>query len=615
MNRSRDEVPSLSQTARAFGQPMPTRQTVEFSVAEALAHFQADRLAEAETRLRQALATDPNHTDAMHLLGLVAHQAGQYEEASSLIMSAIKLEPKALYYFNLGNVMQSNNRPAAAAECFQQAVAMQPDYIDAHNNLGNALRALKQHEAAVQSFCNVIGLAPEHAQAYNNLANALIELGELDAAVEAYRHAITLRPDFTEPRSNLLFALNYLASTTPHHYLDEAHRFAAQIRTQAKPWKDWLVDCTPRTARPLRVGIVSGDLKRHPVGYFLESIVAELDPARVELIAYPTRTFEDDLTTRIKPHFSAWTSIAGMNDEAAARRVRGDRIDILLDASGHTTYNRLPLFAWKPAPVQASWPGYFASTGLDAIDYFIGDRHVLPVAEESHFVEKPWRLPDCYLCFTPPTEAIEAGPPPQLSTGAVTFGYFGKLGKMTEEVVAVWSRVLLSVPGSRLFLKARELGGDYAMRETAARFAAHGIDGSRLLLEGGSPRDEYLAAYHRVDVMLSPFPYPGGTTTVEALWMGVPVLAMKGDRFLTHICESMLHAAGLADWIAEDIEDYIARAAAVATDTQKLSTLRSGLRGQLLASPLCDARRFARNLEAAFEAMWCIHVSAEQQQR
>lgn len=602
-------------TARDSGQLTPTPQAVELAVAQALAHFQADRLAEAEALLRQALATDPSHTDAMHLLGLVAHQAGQYAEASELIMSAIALEPKALYYFNLGSVMQSNNRPAAAAECFQQAIALQSDYIDAHNNLGNALRALKQHEAAVQSFCNVINLAPGDAQAYNNLANTLIELGELDAAIEAYRHAITLRPDFTEPRSNLLFALNYLADATPQQYLDEALRFATQIRTQAKPWKDWLVASAPRTARPLRVGIVSGDLKRHPVGYFLESIVAELDSTRVELIAYPTRTFEDDLTTRIKPHFSAWASIAGMSDEAAAQRIRSDRINLLLDASGHTTYNRLPLFAWKPAPVQVSWLGYFASTGLDSIDYIIGDRHVLPVSEEPHFIEKPWRLPDCYLCFTPPIEAIELGSPPQLATGAITFGYFGKLGKMTEHVVAVWSRVLLSVPGSRLFLKAKELGADYAMRETVARFAAHGIGGSRLLLEGGSPRDEYLAAYHRVDVMLSPFPYPGGTTTVEALWMGVPVVAMKGDRFLTHICESMLHAAGLEEWIAQDIQDYVTRAAAVAMETHKLSSLRAALRGQLLASPLCDARRFARNLEAAFDEMWSIHVGAKQQRQ
>ncbi|CAG4908972.1 O-linked N-acetylglucosamine transferase, SPINDLY family protein [Paraburkholderia saeva] len=614
MNDSGNQGLSVSESARASGHLTPTPQTLDLTFAEALvqglAHYEANRLVEAETLFRRVLAIDPNHTDAMHLLGLVAHQAGRYAEASELIMSAITQKPQALYYFNLGNVMQSNNRPAAAAECFRQAIAMEPDHIDAHNNLGNALRLLKKHEAAVQSFCNAINLAPEHAQAYNNLANTLMELGELDAAIEAYRSAIALRPDFAEPHSNLLFALNYLASTTPQQYLDEARRFAAQISTQAKPWKTWLVDDAPRTARPLRVGIVSGDLKKHPVGYFIESVVAELDPARIELIAYPTRTLEDDLTARIKPRFSAWTSIAGMSDEAAAQRIRDDRIDVLLDGSGHTVYNRLPLFAWKPAPVQVSWPGFFASTGLDTIDYVLGDRHVLPV-EEAHFVEKLWRLPDSYLCFTPPHDDVKVGPLPMLANGgAVTFGCFGQLAKITDHVVALWSRLLHAMPHAKLFLKAEQLDTSHVHEATLGRFAAHRIDASRLILEGRSPRAEYLAAYHRVDIALSPFPYPGGTTTAEALWMGVPVLCRRGNRFLSHICESFLHSAGLDTWIAADEEDYLARAIAFAADSASLATLRAGLREQVVASPLCDAPRFARNLEAALHGMWAQHLIA-----
>jgi len=525
-------------------------------------------------------------------------------------MAAITRKPQALYYFNLGNVMQSNNRPAAAAECFRQAIAMQPDYVDAHNNLGTVLRLLKKHEAAVQSFCNAINLAPEHAQAYNNLANTLMELGELDAAIEAYRSAIALRPDFAEPRSNLLFALNYLPGTTSQQYLDEVLRFAAQICTQAKPWKDWLVEHAPRTARPLRVGIVSGDLKKHPVGYFLESVVAELDPSRIELIAYPTRALEDELTARIKPRFSAWTNLAGMSDEAAAQRIRNDRIDVLLDGSGHTIYNRLPLFAWKPAPVQVSWPGFFASTGLQTIDYVLGDRHVLPVEEESHFVEKPWRLPDSYLCFTPPQDDAKVDPLPMLANGYVTYGCFGQLTKITDHVVALWARLLHAVPHSRLFLKAEQLGTAHVYETTLRRFAAHRIDASRLILEGRSPRAEYLDAYNRVDIALSPFPYPGGTTTAEALWMGVPVLCRRGDRFLSHICESFLHSAGLETWIAADDEDYLARAIAFAVDPESLGALRAGLREQSVASPLCDAPRFARNLEAALHGMWAQHLTA-----
>ncbi|MGF6779522.1 tetratricopeptide repeat protein [Paraburkholderia sp. GAS334] len=610
MNDSGNQGMSVSESARASGQLTPTPQTLELTLAEALAHYHADRLAEAETLYRRVLALDPEHTDAMHLLGLVANRQGQYETASELIMAAITRKPLALYYFNLGNVMQGNNRPAAAAECFRQAIAMQPDYIEAHNNLGNALRALKKHEAAVQSFCHAINLEPEHAQAYNNLANTLMELGELDAAIEAYRSAIALRPDFAGPRSNLLFALNYLPGTTSQQYLDEALRFAGQICTQAKSWKDWLVEHAPRTASPLRVGIVSGDLKKHPVGYFLESVVAELDPSRIELIAYPTRALEDELTARIKPRFSAWTNLAGMSDEAAAQRIRNDRIDVLLDGSGHTIYNRLSLFAWKPAPVQVSWPGFFASTGLQTIDYVLGDRHVLPVEEESHFVEKPWRLPDSYLCFTPPQDDAKVGPLPMLANGYVTYGCFGQLTKITDHVVALWARLLHAVPHSRLFLKAEQLDTARVHETTLLRFAAHRIDASRLILEGRSPRAGYLAAYNRVDIALSPFPYPGGTTTAEALWMGVPVLCRRGDRFLSHICESFLHSAGLETWIAAGDEDYLARGIAFAADPESLGALRAGLREQSVASPLCDAPRFARNLEAALHGMWAQHLTA-----
>ncbi|MEP9326360.1 tetratricopeptide repeat protein [Paraburkholderia phymatum] len=570
----------------------------------AVAHHEAERFDEAETLYRQILAADPNHADAIHLLGLIAYEFGQYQTACDLIMAAITRNPNALYYYNLGNVMQAYKRPAAAAECFRQAIAMQPDYVDAHNNLGNALRAVKDHHAAVQSFCQAINLKPDHARAYNNLANTLMELDELEAAIEAWRYAIALRPDLAEPRSNLLFALNYQQQTTPQAYLDEALKFGDAMAARAMPFQTWLADAGSREGRPLRVGIVSGDLKKHPVGYFIESVLANLDASRVQLVAYPTRDVEDELTARIKPSFSAWTSLAGVADEAAAQRIRSDAIDVLIDASGHSTHNRLPLFAWKPAPVQVSWPGYFASTGVRAIDYILGDAHVLPEAEEAHFVEKPWRLPDSYLCFTPPVDSVETGTLPMLVNGHVTFGYFGNVTKVTDHAVGVWSTLLQKVPSSMLFLKSGQFDDAHVRDAFVRRFATRGIPASRLIVEGRSARGDYFTAYRRVDMMLSPFPYGGGTTTAEAFWMGVPVLCRHGDRFVTHIAETICHAAGLAGWIAADDADYVEKAVAFAADREGLSALRSGLRAQLLASPLCDAARFARNFEAALHGMW-----------
>ncbi|WP_225031234.1 tetratricopeptide repeat protein [Paraburkholderia sp. XV] len=586
------------------------RAQVASMLQTAVEQHEAERFDEAETLYRQILAIDPNHADAMHLLGLIAHEFGQYQTACDLIMAAITRNPQAFYYYNLGNVMQANNRPAAAAECFRQALVLQPDYVDAHNNLGNAQRALKDHHGAVQSFCQAINLKPDHARAYNNLANTLMELDELEAAIEAWRNAIALRPDFAEPRSNLLFALNYQQQTTPQAYLEEALRFGEAMEARAQPFTTWLADNTgSRADRPLRVGIVSGDLKKHPVGYFIESVLANLDASRVQLVAYPTRDVEDELTARIKPAFSAWTSIAGVGDEAAAQRIRNDGIDILIDASGHSTYNRLPLFAWKPAPVQVTWPGYFASTGVRAIDYILGDAHVLPEAEEAHFVEKPWRLPDSYLCFTPPAESVETGTLPVIANGHITFGYFGNVTKVTDHVVAVWSTLLQKVPGAVLFLKSGQFDDAHVRDSFVRRFAMRGVPATRLIIEGRSARDAYLAAYRRVDMMLSPFPYGGGTTTAEAFWMGVPVLCRGGDRFVTHIAETMCHTAGLADWIAADDAAYVDKAVAFAADRERLSVLRGSLRAQLLASPLCDATRFARNLEAALHGMWEARVA------
>ena len=580
------------------------------TIEAALALHQADRLEEAETLYRRILDAEPRHADALHLLGLIGHQYGRYHEATELIMAAIEIKPDATYYYNLGNVMQAHNRPAAAAECFRLAIELRPGYVDAYNNLGNAQRLAGHAREAVDAFCQVIALQPDHGQAYNNLGNALLDLNEIPAALEAYQHAVALRPELPEPRSNLLFAYHYSDAFDPHAYLDEAARFDALVTQRAQPYSTWRVDLSARIGRPLRVGIVSGDLKAHPVGYFIEGMLAHVKRERVELHAYPTREIEDDVTARIKPRFASWTCVAGLDDAAAAARIHDDGIDVLIDASGHTIHNRLPLFAWKPAPLQVSWPGYFASTGMRAIDYVLGDRHVMPADEAAHFVERAWRLPDSYLCFTPPAVELDCGPLPMLANGYPTFGYFGKLAKLTDHVIDVWSRVLRDVPNARLFVKAPHLDDPREQDALAARFAAHGIDAARLLFEGRSPRDEYLAAYRRVDLMLSPFPYPGGTTTAEALWMGVPVLGRRGARFLSHICESLLQAARLPEWIADDDDTYVAKAVAFARNPAELAVLRTTLRAQVLASPLCDAPRFARHFEEALHEMWVRRVDA-----
>ena len=324
----------------------------------------------------------------------------------------------------------------------------------------------------------------------------------------------------------------------------------------------------------------------------------------LELFAYSNHLETDALTERIKSCCRGWHTVHSLSDEHLAQLVRNDSIDILIDLSGHTGDNRLPMFAWKPAPVQVTWLGYFATTGVAAIDYLIADPWTLPDSEEVNFSETIWRLPETRLCFTPPAEALEVAPLPALSNDFITFGCFNNLTKMNDQVVALWARIFVAIPNSRLFLKSQPLGEASVQQSVSKRFADHGIDPQRLILEPYVPRGNYLAAYNQVDIALDPFPFPGGTTTVEALWMGVPVLTLAGKHFLARQGVGLLMNAGLPEWVASDRENYVALAVQHASDPHRLATLRAGLRQQVLASPIFDAARFARHFEAALRGMW-----------
>jgi len=281
---------------------------------------------------------------------------------------------------------------------------------------------------------------------------------------------------------------------------------------------------------------------------------------------------------------------------------------VLIDLSGHTKHNRLPVFAWKPAPVQVTWLGLPATSGVAEMDYVLGDPWAIPEQCEDQFTEAVWRMPDSYLCLTIPASPIQVAPLPALVSGHVTFGSFNNLTKMNDSVVAVWARILTSVPNSRLLLKAKQLSDAAVCTQTLQRFAAHGIAPERMQLQGIlASRNEHLATYNKVDIALDTFPYPGVTTSVEALWMGVPVLSMQGDRFLSCTASSIAHNAGLAEWIAAGQDDYVAKAVRYASDLPRLAVLRAGLRQQVLASPLFDAPRFARHFEEALWGMWQRH--------
>jgi predicted O-linked N-acetylglucosamine transferase (SPINDLY family) len=333
-------------------------------------------------------------------------------------------------------------------------------------------------------------------------------------------------------------------------------------------------------------------------------VLEHLDRDRFEVVCYYTRSEQDDFSSRIEAASKEWHHVYGKPNDALAARIREERIDILFDLSGHSADHRLLVFTRRPAPIQITWLGYVGTTGLTTMDYLIADRFHVPPGVEEHYVEKILRMPDGYACFDPPAEAPELGPLPALERGHVTFGSFNNLSKITPEVVALWAQIIRRVPRSRLLLHAPALGGATARRRISHSFVAAGGDPARLELRGTLRRPELLAAYNTIDVALDPFPYSGGVTTCEALWMGVPVVTSPGETFASRHSFSHLSNVGLTETIAADHCAYVDRAVALAGDVAHLADLRAGLRERVASSPLCDGPRFAAHFMSLLRDVW-----------
>ena len=607
-----------------------------------IALMELGRLTEAEASYRQALACDPGFVPSMFNLGLALKAQGRFDDAEATWRQVVMLLPEhADAHLSLGVLLAERHRlsdaeislrcalalnPHDPRACFnlslvlrqigrlreseallRQVVERHPGHADAWCNLGVVLKDLRRLNEAQACFERALqtsehGVFPE---AVNNLGHLHEVQGRVQAAQDCFRQALAWQPDFLEARDNLLFNLNYQGKASAEVMLQEARAYGDLVAASARPFQQWLGSFEPD--RPLRVGLVSGDIRRHPVGHFAESALVALArraAGRLSLHVYATHAVQDDLSERVQRHCQAWIDVTASTDAELAQRIHADGIDVLIDLSGHTAFNRLPVFAWRAAPVQVSWLGYFATTGVAEMDWFLGDPWTLPESLDAQFTERIWRLPETRLCFTPPDADVPVSPLPHSLGQPFTFGCFNNLTKMGDEVVALWARVLQAVPGSRLLLKAAQFDEPSVCDDVKARFAVHGVVDDRLLLSGRSSREDYLKAYHQVDIGLDPFPFTGGTTTVESLWMGVPVLTLAGERLLARQGVGMMMNAGLPEWVVDSADAYVERAAARAGDAPALAALRGRLREQVLASPLFDAPRFAGHLEQALRGMW-----------
>lgn len=595
------------------------------------------KLSEAESCYRTALTITPESAETYVKLATLLKSMGKVAESISCYTQALSIDPlREKVHNDLGLILAEQSRLNAAEVCYQKALEIAPDYWVTHNNLGLTLYAMGRFIEAESAFNKALELNPGQALVFSNLSLPLVAQGQIRSAeisllkaieidpkyVNAYINlctnylaqgrakeaesaclkALELQPDSTMAKSNLLFTMNYSGGHSVDYRLEQACQYGSIVAGKVSEiFKSYQLT---KKVKRLRIGLVSGDLRQHPVAYFLENWAQHIDSSTVEIIAYLTDSREDAVTARLKPHFSGWKSLVGLSDQAAAQLIHDDGLNILIDLSGHTAGNRLSIFAWKPAPVQVSWLGYFATTGMTTMDYFIADEVGVPEQNKGQFVEKVKYLPDTRLCFTVPEVSIEVSPLPALGCGHITFGSFQTMVKAGEDVLALWAKVMIAVPNSRLRWQCKSFGDSAVADDIRQRLAHYGIHSDRLILLGSVSREAYLTTHAEVDVILDTFPYPGGTTTCEALWMGVPTLTLAGNTLIARQGASMLTAAGLADWVAANEADYVNKALSFASDLEKLANLRANLRQQVLASPLFDAPRFAKNIETALWEMW-----------
>jgi protein O-GlcNAc transferase len=557
---------------------------------------------EAAGCYRRALILKPNYAEALNNLGNALRRGGKLAEAVDCCRRALALKPDYVEAHNgLGNALRDQGQRDEAVDCYRRALILKPDHAEAHNNLGNALWDQGKLEEAVGCCRQALALKPTLAEAHNNLGNALRDQGKLDEAMACYRQALALKPDYAGAHSNLLSSLNYHVTLPPgellpaHRRWDERHGTTA--RTHHANGRD--------PDRRLRIGYVSPDFRRHSVAFFLEPLLRHHDRAAVEVFCYAQVAQPDVVTGRLRALADHWRPTVGMSDAALVQQIGADGVDILVDLAGHTANNRLPAFAAKPAPVQVSWLGYPNTTGLAAMDYRLVDAVTDPGAEaDGGASETLLRLADGFLCYGPPAEAPEPASSSSPS-GAVTFGSFNNPAKLSAATVDTWVALLLRLPEAQLVLKGPPFIDSATRALFQARFAARGVAAKRVTLLGHLPDlTNHLSLYRRIDIALDTFPYNGTTTTCEALWMGVPVVTLLGDRHAGRVGASLLTRLDLGELIARDAEEYVAIATGLATNPARLISLRAGLRARMAASPLCNAAAFAKKMESAYRNMW-----------
>lgn len=555
----------------------------------------AGKIKEAELSYRAILNQSPNYMPALVNLGVILHTSGKSEEAILCYRKALFQAPQnAVIYNNIGNSLKALGRTKESARALERAVAINPKYEKALSNLGDVLFSEHRFDEARLALEKALELQPDNDLSWNRLGRIHVRQCRVKEAIKCFRKAYELNPALYGAHSNILFAMHFLPDYSPEEIAAEHKNWNNKHTKLSKDKIFTHPPCALNTNR-LRIGFVSDCFKRHPVGNFLHALFRKRDQKALAFICYSDVVNPQPLTNWYKAHSEEWRDISRLSDEQVAQQINDDKIDILIDLAGHTGQSRLMVFARKPAPVQATWMGYINTTGLKTMDFIIADRICIPKEQEHLYTEKVIHLPDDFLCYTAPDFAPKVAPLPAEQNGFVTFGSFNQLVKSTVEVVQAWAKILQAVKQSRLVMVGRGFD-DLSMRERFfERFAMAGITENRLALLGNTNHPQLLERYQLIDIALDTFPYAGGTTTCEALWMGVPVITFTGERFCSRHSASHLIHAGLPELVANNIDEYIAKAIQLGTNPTRIKKYRKSLREQCRNSPLCDAKRFSEH--------------------
>jgi protein O-GlcNAc transferase len=591
------------------------------------AFFSQQRWLDAVAAYAEAVRLEPQSANAWQLLAAAQQNAQQFAAAEKSFERCLALEPERLdASVRYGFLLDTIGQPRRAIELLQPALAKAPQLGIVWVVLGHSYRLLGEMKAAIEATRRAIQVNPGDQTARYQLADLLLNTWELDECEAVLNQLLTENPNFADawallgiclrsqfrhPESiaALQRSVNLVANRLHHSKLVVGLQYVEGVTAELlqlahQQWN--AAHGRPATPQPppatrslatgrLRLGFVSADFARHPIGFLLLGALEAIDKDQVEIVCYADRVANDEYTTAFRAVAKEWREIHGLPDDQVANRIRSDSIDILFDLAGHYS-ERFGLFAFKPAAIQITWLGYVGTTGLAAMDYLIADRFHVPPGEEHLYSERVLRMPHGYVCYRPPASAPEVGPLPALTSGNITFGCFNNPAKYSPSLFGAWSAILAQMPTARLLLKFGGLDQPSIQNRVYAEFARRGIDSSRILFEPMTQHFDALAAYNRVDLALDTQPYSGGLTTCESLWMGVPVITFPGQTFAGRHSTSHLANAGFGQFIAADWKGYVKLALDWAAQPTALAQIRAEMRQRVRNSPLCDCRAFAPEL-------------------